>query len=111
MRRFQYAKHDTFEILQNVIVCETKHAITPALKPSVPARVGLPLCFEIVALTIKLNNEPSGMRDKIGDVSAYRRLTPKRETIETMGLEVSPQHGLGACHRPTQLSCSATLYL
>ena len=65
--------------------------------------------LKIVALAVKLNDELAGMRDKIGDVTADRRLTAKVETGETIGFQMTPQQGFRACHRTAELLGASAL--
>jgi hypothetical protein len=89
------------EVVLDVVVPETKHAIPQpgeiSIAASVFAKIG-------VAVTIGLDDQSLAVTDEIDDVSRYRLLAPEPES-ELGAPKLAPQDDLGWCRIGTVGSC------
>lgn len=97
--RFSNDKNNSFEILHDLFICESKHAISTRCKPPIAAMVMTNALLEIVAFSIEFNDDLARMGDKVRDVMPHRALSPKSESSKSMRLQLTPKQALGASHR------------
>ena len=104
-------RHHTLKMLRHVIIREPEDLISLRGEPLIALTVVTKALGEIVALAIDLNNELARMSNEVGNVVADWALPPKPEGGKAMGFQVTPQQGLGTCHRPSHALGTSTLKL
>jgi hypothetical protein len=93
----------SLQVRHNIVVREPQHPIATRCEPSIALFIVSNALFEIMALTIDLDDELAGMGNKVGNIVAHRRLSTKADAGEPMGLEVAPKQRFGVRHRASEL--------
>ncbi len=78
--------YDPLQICQNIVVRKPKHTVPARGKPFITAAIVPKTRFKFMTFTVDLNDQFTSVCDEVGDVPAYRTLTPKSECSQSMGL-------------------------
>jgi hypothetical protein len=89
----------TLEIPEHLRIRNAQYEIAFPGEPGITSGVVFHPRLEIVSFAINFNDETRGVTNEIDDVDAHGDLATKAETVEVMGLEISPEEPFGPRHR------------
>jgi hypothetical protein len=84
-------RHHAFQFFQHLRIGETQHVVALRRKPCVTATIEPQTLLIVVRFSVKLDDEACSMTGKVRDVTAYRNLSAKTQTIDVMSFQIAPQ--------------------
>ena len=103
--------YDTFKVRQHLFISESQDVEAFGFKEGIAILIGLLPLLEIMRLAIEFDDQLDGKASKVGDVVSKWDLPAKAKTINSIGLQVTPQQSFSTRHRSTKLLRPAALAL